>query len=99
MYDVSPVLLHIDGYVCFFSSFNRGSYGVCIYVMSSFHASVPDINLSESLWCSVMVCGFDTLVAGVIYRSPSSSPENDSNLLRLLAEVQKLAKSHLLRNY
>ena len=33
---------------------------------------------------------------GVIYRSPSSSPENNSNMLKLLAEVQKLAKSHLL---
>ena len=45
------------------------------------------------------MCGFvrfDSLVVGVIYRSPSSSLENDSNMLRLLAEVQKLAKSHLL---
>ena len=77
VYDVSPALLQIDGYDCFVSSFYRGSHGVCIYVKSSFHASLlnmPDFNFSESLWCSVMVCGFDTLIVGVIYRSPSSSP-------------------------
>ena len=43
-----------------------------------------------------MVCSSDTLIVGVIYRSPSSSPENNSNVLKLLAEIQKLAKSHLL---
>ena len=67
---------------------------VCICVKSSFHASllnIPDFNFSESLWCSVMVCGSDTLIVGVIFHSPSSSPENNSSMLKLLAEVQKLA--------
>ena len=65
VYDVSPALLQIDGYDCFVSSFSRGSRGVCIYVKSSFHASllnIPDFNFSESLWCSVIVCGSDTLI-------------------------------------
>ena len=92
-YDVSPALLQIDGYDCFVSSFSRGSRGVCIYVKSSLYASLlnmPDFNFSESLWCSVMVCSSDSLIVGVIYHSPSSSPENNFNMLRLLAEVQKL---------
>ena len=37
VYNVSPVLLQIDGYDCFVSSFSRGSCGVCIYVKSSLY--------------------------------------------------------------
>ena len=96
VYDVSS---EIDRSDCIVFSFSRGSHGVCMYVKSSFHASLlnmTDFNFSENLWCSVMVCGSDTLIVGVIYRLPSSSPENNSNRLRLLAEVQKLVKSNLV---
>lgn len=99
VYDIYPALLQINGYDCFISSFSHNSRGVCIYVRSSLHAhilNVPDINFNESLWCSEKVSDSDTLVVGVIYRSPSSSPENDSRLLRLLQEIQNLADLHLL---
>ena len=38
----------------------------------------------------------DTVIVSVIHRSPSSSLDNDSHMLRLLAEVQNLVDSHLL---
>ena len=58
VYDVSPVLLQIDGYDCFVSSFYRGSCGVCIYVKSSLHASILTLTLvrvyGAQLWCVVL---------------------------------------------
>ena len=64
---------------------------VCTHILN-----IPDINFKESLWCSVKVSDSDTVIVSVIYRSPSSSLDNDSHMLRLLAEVQNLVDSHLL---
>ena len=36
VYDVSPVLLQIDGYDCFVPSFSRGSRGVCVCICEVF---------------------------------------------------------------
>ena len=71
-----------------------------MFVKSTFNVNPLD-NLStggfqESLWCSISVHGSDDIVVGVVYRSPSSTHENDDKLLDLIKDVTRLYSSNLL---
>ena len=50
----------------------------------------------ESLWISIRLKNNDEMLAGCIYRSPSSSMENNKKLRELLRDVSNRKYSHLL---
>ena len=55
-----------------------------MFVKSTLNATPLDNftgGFQESLWCSISVHGSDSIVVGVVYRSPSSTHENDDKLL------------------
>ena len=96
---IPPESLHLQGYDLFCSDFS-GSRGVCLYCKSSLKADKYDNSkfndFKESLWCSVPVDKNNFILVGVIYRSPSSSTDNDTRLMDLITEAIRNCKPHLL---
>ncbi|GAA52034.1 hypothetical protein CLF_107249 [Clonorchis sinensis] len=91
--DVSDAEISIDGYSIFRADSKRGrAGGVALYL----HAALPiPIVLSDTtpapfcdaLWLQVPLRGSDSLLLGVVYRSPSSPPEDDHFLIRTLGQL------------
>ncbi|GAA53001.1 hypothetical protein CLF_109300 [Clonorchis sinensis] len=91
--DVSDAEISIDGYSIFRADSKRGrAGGVALYL----HAALPiPIVLSDTtpapfcdaLWLQVPLRGPDSLLLGVVYRSPSSPPEDDHFLIRTLGQL------------
>ncbi|GAA55043.1 hypothetical protein CLF_106547 [Clonorchis sinensis] len=91
--DVSDAEISIDGYSIFRADSKRGRAGeVALYL----HAALPiPIVLSDTtpapfcdaLWLQVPLRGSDSLLLGVVYRSPSSPPEDDHFLIRTLGQL------------
>ncbi|GAA52374.1 hypothetical protein CLF_107942 [Clonorchis sinensis] len=91
--DVSDAEISIDGYSIFRADSKRGrGGGVALYL----HAALPiPIVLSDTtpapfcdaLWLQVPLRGFDSLLLGVVYHSPSSPPEDDHFLIRTLGQL------------
>ncbi|GAA51441.1 hypothetical protein CLF_106108 [Clonorchis sinensis] len=85
--------ISIDGYPVFRDDSKRGrAGGVALYL----HAALPiPIVLSDTtpapfcdaLWIQVPLRGSDSLLLGVVYRSPSSPPEDDHFLIRTLGQL------------
>ncbi|GAA47590.1 hypothetical protein CLF_100556 [Clonorchis sinensis] len=86
--DVSDAEISIDGYSIFRADSKRGrAGGVALYL----HEALPiPIVLSDTtsapfcdaLWLQVPLRGSDSLLLGVVYRGPSSPPEDDHFLIR-----------------
>ncbi|GAA52423.1 hypothetical protein CLF_108022 [Clonorchis sinensis] len=91
--DISDVEISIGGYSVFRADSKRGrAGGVALYL----HAALPiPIVLSDTtpapfcdaLWLQVPLRGPDSLLLGVVYRSPSSPPEDDHFLIRTLGQL------------
>jgi exonuclease III len=74
--------------------------GVCMWIHNSLKVTPRDdltnLNFEDSVWCQISLENQDTLLVGTVYRSPSSSDENNTALLDLLDRVDKDKHSHLL---
>ncbi|GAA58116.1 hypothetical protein CLF_113582, partial [Clonorchis sinensis] len=91
--DVSDAEFSIYGYSIFRADSKRGrTGGVALYL----HATLPiPIVLSDTtpapfcdaLWLQVPLRGPDSLLLGVVYRSPSSPPEDEHFLIRTLGQL------------
>ena len=67
------------------------SYVVLIYVKSKYKARKHDTmntSFQEAVWCMVSLKETNSLLVGVIYRSPRSTESNDTSSLDLLKQVQ-----------
>ena len=53
-------------------------------------------DFSDSVWCQIKLQDRDLLLVGVIYRSPSSTLENNTELNALLDLSQRHKHAHLL---
>ena len=71
-----------------------------LYIHKSLTAFKVDIlsdsGFSESVWCEVSLRGTDKLLVGCIYRSPSSSKDNNNKLKHLISKARDLRNSHYL---
>ncbi|GAA52066.1 hypothetical protein CLF_107284 [Clonorchis sinensis] len=91
--DVSDAEISIDGYSIFRADSKRGrAGGVALYL----HAALPiPIVLSDTtpapfcdaLWLQVPLRGSDSILLSLVYRSPSSPPEDDHFLIRTLGQL------------
>ncbi|GAA47320.1 hypothetical protein CLF_100216 [Clonorchis sinensis] len=102
-FGVSDVEISIDGYSVFRADSKRGRAGwIALYL----HAALPiSIVLSDTtpapfcdaLWLHVPLCGSESLLLGVVYRSPSSPPEDDHFLIWTLEQLSSSYRfTHLL---
>ena len=69
------------------------------YVKSKYKACKLDTmntSFQEAVWCIVPLKEANSLLVGVIYRSPRSSESNDTSLFDLLKQVQGLGATHTL---
>ena len=61
-----------------------GDRGVVLYIHKSLTAFKVDIlsdsDFSESVWCEISLRDTDKLLVGCIYRSPSSSKDNNNKI-------------------
>ena len=89
----------IDGYEYFIRSTTDGR-GVVIYYKD--FLSIQYVNVlnnfksDESIWIRIKLKGCDSLLVGNIYRSPSSSKENNLSLNELLITALDLKDTHTL---
>ena len=72
-----------------------------LYIHKSLTAFKVDIlsdsDFSESVWCEISLRGTDKLLVGCIYRSPSSSKDNNKKLNDLVSKTRFYLKySHYL---
>ncbi|GAA47626.1 hypothetical protein CLF_100599 [Clonorchis sinensis] len=90
---VSDAEISIDGYSLFRADSKRGRVrGVALYLHAAL--SIPIVlsdttpaPFCDALWLQVPLCGSDSLLLGVVYRSPSSPPEDDHFLIRTLGQL------------
>ena len=69
------------------------------YVKSKYKARKLDTMntlFQEAVWCMVSMKETNSLLVGVIYRSPRSVESNDTSVLDLLEQVQGLGATHTL---
>ena len=104
---ICPALLAIPGYNLF-TSFSTdacnlgvsGVRGVCIFVRDDLQATevtIVETHIIEQLWVKIRLTGSDQLVAGCLYRSPSTSPgESIEEIANLFRMVHDMNPSHLL---
>lgn len=89
----------IAGYDLFLPD-NQGGRGVCIYIHQSLKATrIDDLTIhpfQESVWCSIILQGTDRLLLGCVYRSPSSTAENNAELFKLMESAAGKHFSHKL---
>ena len=84
--------LGIEGYTLYRSNHSDGSggpgKGAALYVKNTLnHSAAPEIDNLDfdcSAWSIIKLAGNRALLIGVVYRSPSSTDENNQNLLALL---------------
>ena len=90
---------HIDGYEFVIRSITEGR-GVIIYFKQCFNIQSVDIlttlNFEESIWIRIKLVGCDSLLVGNIYRSPSSTKENNDMLNAVLEKAVSQNDTHLL---
>ena len=83
----------IDGYESFLPSTLNGR-GVVIYYKPTLSVNNVDLltnsDFNESVWIRIKLKGSDSLLIGNIYRSPSSSCDNNLNLHELLRHATDL---------
>ncbi len=90
---------NMNGYDFVIRSTNEGRGGVLYFKTYLRVESVEVLNnheFNESVWLRIKLKGSDSLLVGSIYRSPSSSRENNIMLNHLLEEALDQNDTHLL---
>ena len=89
----------LDGYECMIRSTTEGR-GVVIYFKEFLNVQSVEVlnkfDFEECIWLRIQLKGSDSLLIGCIYRSPSSSRENNIKLNVLLRQAVSLKDTHVL---
>ena len=94
LFDENEIAL--DGYTLFHNLNARG-IGIALYVHCSLKVKevhFPNQDFNECLFGIVQLAGRDTLLVGVLYRSPSCNEENNRQLNILIVEIRQHTGSH-----
>ena len=97
-YILEEVEITLQNYNIVTSKFEKDGRGIAIYVRKglSFEEVEMKSDFNESVWISMKLKNADKLLAGCVYRSPSSSDINGKNLRSLIKEASSKSYSHLL---
>jgi hypothetical protein len=77
----------------------QGDRGIVLFVKNYINVSKISIfseNFNESVWCEIIVNQNEKLLVGLIYRSPSSSQQNNDMLLSTINRAIELGYSNHL---
>jgi hypothetical protein len=77
----------------------QGDFGIVLFVKNYINVSKISIfseNFNESVWCEIIVSQNEKLLVGLIYRSPSSSQQNNDMLLSTINRAIELGYSNYL---
>jgi hypothetical protein len=77
----------------------QGDRGIVLFVKNYINVSKISIfseNFNESVWCEIIVNQNEKLLVGLIYRSPSSSQQNNDMLLSTINRAIELGYSNYL---
>ncbi|KAL8594440.1 hypothetical protein ACOMHN_018148 [Nucella lapillus] len=98
-YDLQECELNIEGYELF-HTLEQDGRGICLLIHKDLKPVVCDrVDTSafrEALFVECTTAGNSSLLVGLIYRSPSSSHENTSELNALLGKATEAATQDLL---
>lgn len=99
-YSPTNAELHIDGYDMFINNAgnDEGIRGTALYIRSELKATEVTMKtvFKEQIWVSMNLSGGNKLLVGCVYRSPSSSEENNRKLYDLITEAGERKYSHLV---
>jgi len=97
--NINPCEFNLEGFDLFMPSTEHGR-GVAIYAKCELSANLEEsltiCEYAESVWCRIKLKGTDSLLVGVIYRSPSSTTENNNKLNELIIRATNMNDSHVL---
>ena len=100
--NVGDAELHLQGYDLFRGDRQSGvGSDVLLYITEEL-AAVPckvlnDVGFDNSLWYTISLFNNDKLLVGVLYRTPSSSIDNNQSLLSIISNLHETVPfSHLL---
>ena len=89
----------IEGYDLMIPSIKTGR-GVAIYAKSTLSANIDESLMNseyaESVWCRINLKGTDSLLVGVVYRSPNSTDVNNYLLNELIVKATRMKDTHIL---
>jgi len=98
---INDAELHIEGYNMYRKDRKRTrGGGLILYIKNTIRAAINEeltnCEFEESLWCNVELNG-QRLLVGLCYRSPTSTPVNDENLLTVMEKAVLQTKAqHIL---
>ena len=98
-YDLNEAQFQLDGYELYVNNLEkRKGRGVAIYVHKSLDASTYDMKnqTDDSLWLKIQMNNSDSLIVGCVYRSPTSTKEQDKQFLKMTQCFQEIKSSHVL---
>jgi len=99
---IADAELHLKGYNLYrYDRIGAPGGGVLLYIHESLSTVICEplmnIHIDDSVWCMDTLRGVDKLLIGVVYRSPSSSCDNNNRLLTGIRKISDLQDcSHLL---
>ena len=95
IYELTDEHMNIDGYYIIHKDLK--GRGTCIYFANHLIASQITLNsdFKESVWCEIVI-NSEKILLGCIYRSPSSTPDNNTALLQELEQACAKAHDHLI---
>ena len=93
--------LSLEGYTLHREDKKSGKVGgVLLYIHNDLQAvrckELSCTDFESSIWCEVKLNNKDTLLVGVVYRSPNSPDKNNHELLEQLKKTDKVNASHKL---
>jgi hypothetical protein len=77
----------------------QGDRGIVLFMKNYINVSKISIlneNFNESVWCEIIASQNEKLLVGLIYRSPSSSQQNNDMLLSTINRAIELGYSNYL---
>ncbi|KAK2147853.1 hypothetical protein LSH36_534g01000 [Paralvinella palmiformis] len=94
----SEPMISLKGYLSY-TNLDAGSHrGIAIYVSNSIDHLVTEISLNttyeETIWLNIKLKGKDKLLLGCVYRSPSSTGQNNIKLFNLLQQIPEYDSTH-----
>ena len=98
--NIVDVEYEIDGYQLYRKDHSTSHGGVMMYVKNDIRSWTNDdltnSEFEDSVWCTLELCCDEKLTIGTVYRSTSSTGQNDDKLLELLTKAASLGNTDRL---
>ena len=97
---ITEAEIAIDGYHAPFNNLSKEGRGICVYVSTKFSAVEFKYTCTEDfrecVWINLSVGDEDKILLGCLYRSPSSTYENNRNLEGMLRSISDMNPKRLI---